>query len=374
MDYIKRKQNLLLVTKEPLAGADLSTIFSLLKQNRFHVSLPYVPRIIYSLFLSGMLSVFRFKEHKKFDSIIHGTSLDKSPLFLLGHWRSGTTYLHNLLSKDSQFGFFSTFDAYLPGAFLGSEKILKPVVAASLPAKRPMDDVLMGADLPQEEEYALGGISVYSYYNGWIFPQNMQQYNRYVWLDDVSHEVVSDFKRKYLYLIKKASVKHHGRRLLLKNPSNTARVKILLEMFPDAKFVHITRNPYHQFLSMVRFMKMVIPLYCVQVPPPFDVVEDSLLEMYKHMYQKYFSERRLIPKGNLVELRYEDFISDPLSEVRKVYKGLGLDGFDDVQRMFEAYILSQSEIHLASYDLSDEIREKVYSRLSFVFENFGYER
>ena len=67
--------------------------------------------------------------------------LHPSPLFLLGHWRGGTTYLHNMLSKDDQFGYFSTFDAYVPGVCVKSESLLKGIVAGSLPKTRPMDDV-----------------------------------------------------------------------------------------------------------------------------------------------------------------------------------------------------------------------------------------
>jgi len=74
------------------------------------------------------------------------------PLFVIGHWRSGTTYLHNLLSLDPSYGYCSTFQTILPGVFLGSEQTFKPLVTASIPTTRPMDDVPMGPDLPPEEE------------------------------------------------------------------------------------------------------------------------------------------------------------------------------------------------------------------------------
>ncbi|MFO8078498.1 MAG: sulfotransferase [Thermoplasmatota archaeon] len=306
MSFIDLHKKSLFVTKEPLAGADIRTLLSLLKQNKFHVSVPYLPRLFYSFLLSGILSPFRYRDRKSMKKIKDKNIIKHPPLFLLGHWRGGTTYLHNMLSKDSQFGFFSTFDAYAPGIFLKNEQLLKGIVAGSLPKKRPMDDVVMGADLPQEDEYALGGMSVYSYYHGWCFPKNMGLYDRYVWLDDVSESVKDDFKKTYLYLLNKATIKNNGRCLLLKNPSNTARIKLLLEMFPDAKFVHIHRNPYHQFLSMSRFMKIVIPLYCLQTPPSFDEVEEHLLGMYEHMYRAYLAERKLVPKDHLIgRARYE---------------------------------------------------------------------
>ena len=143
MGYDRLKEQSLLVTKEPLAGADLKTIFWLLKQNHFHVSLPYIPRFIYSLILSTILSPFRYRDRHLMRKIGEKSNIHTSPIFLLGHWRGGTTYLHNMLSKDDQFGYFSTFDAYLPGACIQSEKLLKGIVANSLPKTRPMDDVIM---------------------------------------------------------------------------------------------------------------------------------------------------------------------------------------------------------------------------------------
>jgi omega-hydroxy-beta-dihydromenaquinone-9 sulfotransferase len=374
MEYDDLHKKTLLVTKEPLAGADLYTLFSLLKQNRFHISFRYLPRFLYTLFLSSALSAFRYRDHRFMKKMADEICIKKAPLFLLGHWRGGTTYLHNMLSKDDQFGFFSTFDAYVPGVCIRNEKLLKGIVAGSLPKKRPMDDVVMGADLPQEEEYGIGGMSVYSYYHGWCFPKNMNLYDRYVWLDDVSDRVVEDFKKTYLYLLKKASFKNAGRCLLLKNPSNTARVKVLLELFPDAKFVHIHRNPFHQYLSMVRFMRTVIPLYCLQTPPPFEQVEKHLLGMYERMYKKYLSERSLIPEGNLVEVSYEDFVSDPMVELKRIYNNLDLGDFSCVEKRFHAYMLSQSEIHSKQYLISEELKRKISSRWGFAFDAFGYDR
>jgi hypothetical protein len=374
MDFIDLIKNQLLVTKEPMAGFDIKTIFTLLKQNKFYVSPVYYPRFFYSLFLSSALSPFRFNERRKFDDIINSTDIEHDPLFLIGHWRGGTTYLHYLLKIDKQFGFFSTFDTYIPSIFLSGEKYLKIIVANSIPDKRPMDDVIMDADLPNEDEYAIGGVSVYSYYHGWCFPRNMDFYNRYVWLDDVSDSVIKDFKNNYLYMLRKSTLKCNGRRLLLKNPSNTARIKILHEMFPDAKFVHIHRNPYYQILSMIKFMRLVIPLYCVQKPPSFNVVEKSLLDMYEHMYRKFFVEKKLIPKENFIEICYEDFIMNPLSDVDRIYSELGLDGFDENKKSFNAYILSQVDFKTDKYTLTDEFKDKIYNRLDFVFKEFNYEK
>ena len=122
--------------------------------------------------------------------------------------------------------------------------------------------------------------------------------------------------KESIFLLKKRDVSMDGKRLLLKNPANTGRVKLILDMFPDAKFVHISRNPYDLYFSMSRFMRTVIPLYCLQTPP-FDEIEELILNLYAEIYNSYFIEKKLIPAGNLVEIKYEDFIENPIREIKK---------------------------------------------------------
>ncbi|MBE3136359.1 MAG: sulfotransferase [Thermoplasmata archaeon] len=372
MDYDKLQEKTFVLTKTPLAGYTLSNLFLLLMQNNFRISFRYIPRFMYSTTVSSVMAPFRALERKKFDKKIVNTTIPLHPFFILGHWRSGTTYLHNMLSLDRNLGYFTTFQAYLPGVFLANEKLFKPLVASSIPETRPMDNVSMHADFPQEDQYAVGAFSPYSYYHGWCFPKNMDFYNRFVLMDDVSDFDIQRWKDVYLYLLKKVTLAVGGKRLVLKNQDNTAKVKLLLEMFPDAKFVLIQRDPYDLYYSMLKFMRMVIPLYCVQNPPLFDAVEDSMTDLYAKMFRKYLKERSLIPKGNLIEVKYEDFIREPMEIIQHIYSELNLDGFAASRAAFDTYLKSQKSLNGESYTVSDEAREKIDKRWGFIREAFNY--
>ena len=91
------------------------------------------------------------------------------------------------------------------------------------------------------------------------------------------------------------------------------------------------------------------------------------------MYRKYFRERKRIPEGNFVEVKYEDFIERPFEELRRIYGVLNLAGFKKSERAFRAYILSQSEVRLHNYVTDAELREKIYKKWGFAFKEFGYE-
>jgi hypothetical protein len=239
MNYVKLDESILDVRKEPLAGDTLVNLLRLLAQNRFNIDVRYLPRVLYLTAMSSLLVPFRLRERLKFDRIVRDMEIRYDPVFILGHWRSGTTYLHNLLSPDKNLGYFSTYQAILPGVFLTGESLFKDRVTASLPEKRPIDDVMMSADSPQEDEYAVGAFTPYSGNHAACFPKNGRYYRKFILMEDVQQRVVKEWKKVYLYLVRKITLYWGERRVVLKNPANTARVRLILELFPDAKFVFL---------------------------------------------------------------------------------------------------------------------------------------
>jgi len=360
------------VTFEPLAGSTFTNILRLLAQNKFKIDMVGWPRILYSMTLSLAMSPMRFYESIIYNKKISEIKIDKDPIFILGHWRTGTTYLHNLISQDKQFCFPSTYHTVTPTLFLSFEKFIKPIVSSSLPEKRPQDDVDIGADLPNEEEYALGAICPYSFYNGWCFPKNLEYYNNFVDLKNLSDNTIDKFKKIYLNYIKKLTYYHKGKQLILKNPSNTARIKFLLDLFPDSKFINIIRNPYHVFLSMKRNIEKEMVLYTIQNPPKWEIFEKSMVNMYKRMLTKYFEEKKLIKNGNFVQIKYEDFISNPLNGIEKIYSDLNLNGFNKNKEFFIKYIESQSKIKTNNYKFDDKTKNLIYNYFKFTIDKWKY--
>jgi hypothetical protein len=374
MGYVQLKENALIVRREPLAGASLTNLLRLIAQNRFRIDARYLPRMLYAITVSSILTPLRINEYIQFDKTIKDTEITHHPLFILGHWRSGTTYLHNILSLDTTLGYFSTLHASLPNIFLGSEALISSFVKSSLPEKRPMDDVRMGPALPQEDEFALAAVSSYSGNHGLSFPRNAEYYNRFIFMEDVSQKIKEEWKEIYRYLIRKETLYRNGRQMVIKNPANTARVQLLLEMFPEAKFIHIHRNPYHVYRSMMKLLQSIVPYICVQKPPKTAEVERQVLFVYKRMYTKYLRERINIPKENLIEIRYEDFIQKPLEQLSGIYKKLHLDGFKESEKKIVGYIASQTYLKTQQYVLNESEKEKIYTEWKFAFDSFQYEK
>lgn len=367
------KHDVLEFTKEPLAGSNLTNLLRLCAQNNFYIGWQYIPRFLYTLLLSSIMGPVKTYEKLRYGHAIIETEIKHHPLFIIGHWRSGTTYLHNVLSQDQNFGFITTFQAYIPGLFLTGEKLFKPVVGRSLPKKRPMDGVDMGADLPQEDQYAVGALSPFSYYHGWCFPRHMDYYYDRVFLDDQSTVTKNEWKRVYRYLLKKATLSVGGKRLVLKNQDNTVHIPLLLNMFPQAQFVNIHRHPYQVYSSMMKFLRIAVPLYCLQKPPSESVLEEIMMDFYARFIKKYLVDRDMIPDGLLAEMRYEDFIQNPLKETQHMYETLSLSGFKEAEPYFKTYLKTQIDFKSDTYQLSKETKKRIYNRWQFAFDAFGYE-
>jgi hypothetical protein len=116
------------------------------------------------------------------------------------------------------------------------------------------------------------------------------------------------------------------RPLVLKSPTHTCRIKLLLELFPDAKFIHIRRHPFEVFRSMKKMLAIALRFWQLQKGDRIDW-EERTIRQYREMYEAYFEERSLIPEGRLHEVSFEDLEADPMGQVRAVYQALRLPDF-----------------------------------------------
>ncbi len=309
---------------------------------------------------------------------LKATIIKDSPIFIIGHWRSGTTYLHNLLCQSKQLAYLSSLQVAAPEFYIIADKIfseefLNKIMAAFTPPTRPMDNIAIAIDSPQEEEFAIANMSSYSFYHQWQFPRNARHYfEKYVLLENISKDSLNRWKDIYLKLLYKVTQKSRGKRVVAKNPCNTARIQILLDMFPNAKFIHIYRNPYTVFLSTRHLYNRFLPELQLQSVSHAEI-EANILFFYEKLMKKFLTKKSLIPPGNLVEVKFEDLEANPLSELRRIYTGLNLPGFEDVEPAFSSYISSQAEYVKNQYELSPEDIKAVQQHWQFVFELWDYE-
>lgn len=316
-------------------------------------------------------SLFGHIEHLRFRHRIQNTTVT-SPVFVLGIFRSGTTYLHNLLSQDSRFAFPTRYEVSFPHTFLQLEALDKRMLGLLMPASRPQDNVTIGFDEPHEDEVALCGLIGRTFLMDLAFPRNADFYRRYYTLSELTEKEIARWKISLKYFLQKVVLKHN-RTLILKSPGHTCRVKTLLEMFPDARFIHIHRNPFDVFQSWHHMVGQIAPRWTFQ-RPEIGKLEDDIIQQYKHVHQAWFGEKSLIPDGRLVELSYESLRADPISELGEVYRKLEFPSFDFCRPALEQYISGHSKYQTNTYaDLDQDTRSRLQEAWHRCFEEWGYQ-
>src|SRR5690349_5937816 len=147
----------------PLEGMTFGDWWSLLRRHRFDVDPRHWARALVQTAVSVSNSAIARIERWRFGRAVEAVRVE-SPLFILGHYRSGTTHLHNLLALDPQFAAPTLFQVLNPHTFLTTGRWAAPVADRLVVRRRYQDEVALGAAMPAEDEVALGtmtGLSPY---------------------------------------------------------------------------------------------------------------------------------------------------------------------------------------------------------------------
>ncbi len=357
---------------DALLGITFKDWIRLIKQNKITPAPGYIGRSLMLLFFSFNNSTYKKKEEKVYGPRYENVEI-QPPIFILGHWRSGTTLLHSLLALDKHFAYPNTFQISYPHTCLyremGMREYMKRIKDASF--KRPMDNIEVQFDSPAEDENAIAIMGLKSPILTWTFPKNEAFYARYHTFKDAPKEDFEAWKNALIKFYKKLTWRYK-RPLILKSPVHTARVKILLDLFPDAKFIHIYRNPFRVFQSTRFLYHSLIPLASLQ-KPPVDQFDSAIIRNYKTIYDAYLEEKKLIPEGRLVEIPFETFVKDKMAGLKKIYDELSIPHFDEIQPKFEDYLNSISGYKKNEHQpIPHNVKEQLKKEWAKFFDAFGY--
>ena len=357
-----------------MAGITFGNWVKLLARNRFAISPAYFHRAVFITLASLSNSGLAALESARFGKKIKQTKIENAPLFILGHWRSGTTLLHDLLAQDQAlFNFPNTYQVVNPRTFLSTENFTTKILAGLLPKTRPMDNMALSFKSPQEDEFAPLLMSLLSVYMGVSFPKHTKDYEKYLSFKEATPEERKKWSDAMFYFCQKLSL-NDPRALLLKSPPHTARIKLLLDIFPNARFLHIHRNPHQVFRSQQHFFDTA-GWYTYLQRPVLDAIDDGIIARYTNMFDNFFEDLPLIPEGQFHEIRFEDLERDPLGEITKTYEALSLPEFERFRATLTNYIESLKGYQKNKFTPPNpEVRERIATAWARSFETWGYEK
>jgi hypothetical protein len=353
-----------------LLGSTLPNYIRVLRQGKIE------KRYFFKIALTGIIVIiatpFHIYEYFTFRRKISRFKFDMEPLFILGHWRSGTTLLHNVLTKDPSTAYLTTYHSVFPNN-LKSKWLFKTLMRINMPESRPADNVKLNVDYPQEDEFAFCNSQHNSYYNFFYFPLYYDTfYEKAVRLKGLTNKEIKLWYNSYDKLLKKAILDTKGERVVIKNPVNTGRIRHLLKLYPNAKFIYLYRNPVTVFYSTQRFFQELFPTLWFQ-KVSHRHIDDLIIDIYKRLIHDYQIEKQLIPADNLMEIKFEDLEEQPIEVLRKIYHELLKEDFKSVKTIFENYLHSQHMYKKNNYRVNAKSLEKVQSQWKWFIELYKYE-
>lgn len=357
--------------QHPLFGISFKNWIHLVKNNGY-IDLPYLDRAAFITLGSLLTFPARLYFNTHIKPKIDRYTMNKDPVIIIGHWRSGTTYLHELLSQDPQFCYVSLMNTMLPDSFLLFDSS-RQFLSNFLPKTRPMDNIEVHIDGPYEEEAGLAVLSPYSFFHALHFPRNAEkQYLKSIHFFGLTESEKQQWKEMYDTFMKTIVYANNGKQLLLKDPANTARIPLLLDLYPNAKFIHIYRNPYKVYVSTIKMRNKVLEKLALQKGDSVEI-KKQVINNYKRLMKSYFEQKDLIPEQNLVEIRYEDLVKNPVGQVQEIYSKLQIPSITKAIPTMKRYLERKKNYKTNVYTIDQEIISHVRNEWNFTIDRWNYQ-
>ena len=343
----------------------------LLAEGRFRFSLARVPLVIAITFWTIPNFILSLLQKLLYSGKVRQSELHGPPVFIVGHWRSGTTLLHELMVRDERFSSPSTYQCFAPSHFLLTEWFFRRYANWLLPGKRPMDNMAAGWERPQEDEFAMLTKGLPSPYRRMAFPNNEPPDLEYLDFDQVPEPAVQSWFQQLREFLTAVSISC-GRPLVVKSPTHTGRIAHLAREFPEAKIIHITRDPVSLFPSTCRLWRSLDQVQALQTPDGRQV-EQYVLDCFRRMYGAFFRQRDRVAEHRMIEIRYEDLVDDPVATLRRIYETLKLSDFDAVAPVIEEWVNKEHKGYQPNrHNLPADQLERIQVEWKEYFQRYGY--
>jgi len=351
----------------------------LLRQGKFRIYFSRVTHLMGVSLATPWNTVLAGLQWLVFSRRIANAELHGPPVFIVGHWRSGTTLLHELMVRDERYSSPSTFQCFAPHHFLVSEWFFRRFLGWLIPGKRPMDNMDAGWERPQEDEFALMNLGLPSPYRHLAFPREPPMDLEYLDFHGVPEADRNRWVaalRKFLLTVSTAT----GRPLVIKSPTHTGRIAVLAKAFPDARFIHVTRDPRALFPSTLRLWTSLADNQGLQPPrdpeagaPELSPEKHYVIDCLRRMYDSFHASRESVDPSRIVDIRYEELIDDPVSTLEKIYRQLRLSDFESVRPVIQQWVTSEHRSYQTNrHQLSKADETAIAEAWKDYFETYGY--
>jgi hypothetical protein len=319
----------------------------------------------------------------------HKTQVIEKPLFIIGNFRSGSTFLHRLLSRDTEtFTSLTTWDIYLTPS-VTQKKITQFV--AKLDNKyfnRTLHRALHAFDRATLGKIKIHPISFFQpeedenihmhiwdgYFVTFLFPF-MEEFPDYIHFD----EALSPEHKKRIMTYYKSMLQRHmyatgKKHFVAKNPAFSAKIETLVEFFPDARILYLARNPLDMLPSTISWINYARSQFTG--PQEGYLYIDEILEMTRHWYRHPLRYIDAHPSPRNLIVNYDDLIQRPEAVIRGFYEQFGYPDKPGLPIIIDQAVketLTFNSDHNYSYEKMGFTREQIIQMYADIFARFNFE-
>lgn len=290
-----------------------------------------------------------------------------APIVVCGFWRSGTTYLHELLACDGAFNYPNTAACFNPALLLLPGAIGR---RSSRELYRPMDGMLVSADSPQEDEFALMTLGLRSPYGAMIFPSLLGAAAADLDPGGWSEPDRCHWKSGFMNFLRRLSA-NDPRRLLLKSPTHSFKIDLLAGMLPGSQFVIILRDPCEVWASNEKMWRSMFKLHAVEkLSDP--AVDRFIAQAYCMMVDRLEQALSELPANRYCFTSFESLEIEPIACLQQIYEKLTLPDFNKVRPRFMVRVERSKQFRKSHYVFNASYRDEVLGKIGDAHERLKY--
>ena len=277
------------------------------------------------------------------------------PVFIVGFWRSGTTLLHELLCLDPRVAYPRSYDCMAPGHTHWTTDRVVPFCAGRFESRRPMDDMVIQLDSPQEDEFFFVNAGVRSFYELFLLPdeglRHLEALDPAAWNAPERERWMAAMRRLMGMLSRSGKD-----RAVLKSPTHAFRLPLLQSLFPQAVFIHLQRDPLEVFLSTRHTWRANARIFALHRPSAERDLDGLILACHR-LHRDRVAEGRKQLGPRWYDLDDADLAQDPVGAVERIYRYFGWPGFEASKPALAAYRDAHAGYRPNRFRVADEAEQ-----------------
>jgi len=221
-----------------------------------------------------------------------------------------------------------------------------------------MDDISLGWGSPQEDEFALCNLGMPSFYWRLAFPRSsglahLDSLDLNRWPED-RRQAWLDALQGFVARIGTGE----GQRPVLKSPTHTGRIGWLARWFPDARFIHLVRDPYQVIPSTIRLWKVMDREMSLQRTPG-ERLADQVLAVFERMYRSFEAARPEVAVGRIVDVSHAELTRNPTATLERIFRQLDLGEFGPLRERLSAHLAGRAPFTVRRYSPEPELQRAI---------------